>query len=265
MAEIKQAKFIDQTGQEKDAVFIGAEKAIYDDSGKRLDQKMEERKKASGLLATDTQGILGGAGTEVSLQAIIDKVAEKITNELVSNSSLAQTLANYVTKAMMSNVQVNDGNKVPTSALAYAMQQAITANANGITQLNNNMQVSYIPYTPVFSWSDGGANPTVQNMDVAYVVFSKICFVYARYNITDLGKSDRSNSFLSISFPKEIDPIAYNAAIISPYYQISNEYTPLGVRIENKIIYIVNGIGGDYSGPYIKTGYQGFSVFFMCK
>lgn len=130
---------------------------------------------------------------------------------------------------------------------------------------NNNMQVSYIPYTPVFSWSDGGANPTVQNMDVAYVVFSKICFVYARYNITDLGKSDRSNSFLSISLPKEIDPIAYNAAIISPYYQISNEYTPLGVRIENKIIYIVNGIGGDYSGPYIKTGYQGFSVFFMCK
>ena len=129
----------------------------------------------------------------------------------------------------------------------------------------SDMQVSYIPYTPVFSWSDGGANPTVQNMDVAYVVFSKICFVYARYNITDLGKSDRSKSFLSISLPKEIDPIAYNAAIISPYYQISNEYTPLGVRIENKIIYIVNGIGGDHSGPYIKTGYQGFSVFFMCE
>lgn len=130
---------------------------------------------------------------------------------------------------------------------------------------NNNLKVSYIPYIPVFSWSDGGANPTVQNMDVACVVFSKICFVYARYNITDLGKSDRSKSFLSISLPKEIEPIAYNAAIISSYYQISNEYTPLGVRIENKIIYIVNGIGGDYSGPHIKTGYQGFSVFFMCK
>lgn len=129
----------------------------------------------------------------------------------------------------------------------------------------SDLKVSYIPYIPVFSWSDGGANPTVQNMDVAYVVFSKICFVYARYNITDLGKSDRSKSFLSISLPKEIEPIAYNAAIISSYYQISNEYTPLGVRIENKIIYIVNGIGGDHSGPHIKTGYQGFSVFFMCK
>lgn len=149
--------------------------------------------------------------------------------------------------------------------LANGAADAIAALQSQLAQLNSDLKVSYIPYIPVFSWSDGGANPTVQNMDVAYVVFSKICFVYARYNITDLGKSDRSKSFLSISLPKEIEPIAYNAAIISSYYQISNEYTPLGVRIENKIIYIVNGIGGDHSGPHIKTGYQGFSVFFMCK
>lgn len=142
MAEIKQAKFIDQTGQEKDAVFIGAEKAIYDDSGKRLDQKLEEREKATGLLASDTQGILGSIGTEVSLQAIIDKLAEKIMRELVSNSSLTQTLANYMTTAMMSNVQINDQNKVPTSALAFAMNQAITQNKNAITQLNSE----HIPY-----------------------------------------------------------------------------------------------------------------------
>lgn len=221
--------------------------------------------KAASLLVTDTQGFVGDKNSETNVQLLIDAIADKMVKQLVSNSALTQQLANYVAKSMMSNIQVNDTDKVPTSALAYAMQQAITANANGITQLNNNLKVSYIPYIPVFSWSDGGANPTVQNMDVAYVVFSKICFVYARYNITDLGKSDRSKSFLSISLPKEIEPIAYNAAIISSYYQISNEYTPLGVRIENKIIYIVNGIGGDHSGPHIKTGYQGFSVFFMCK
>ena len=145
MAEIKQAKFIDQTGQEKDAVFIGAEKAIYDDSGKRLDQKLEEREKATGLLASDTQGILGSIGTEVSLQAIIDKVAEKIMRELVSNSSLTQTLANYMTTAMMSGEQINDGNKVPTSALAFAMNQAITQNKNAITQLNSERLSGTVP------------------------------------------------------------------------------------------------------------------------
>ena len=159
---------------------------------------------------------------------------------------------------IVNNCVSSDADKPLAAAQGKALQDQLT-------KLYSDMQVSYIPYTPVFSWSDGGANPTVQNMDVAYVVFSKICFVYARYNITDLGKSDRSKSFLSISLPKEIEPIAYNAAIISSYYQISNEYTPLGVRIENKIIYIVNGIGGDHSGPHIKTGYQGFSVFFMCK
>ena len=144
MAEIKQAKFIDQTGQEKDAVFVGAEKAIYDDSGKRLDQKLEEREKATGLLASDTQGILGNIGAEVSLQSIIDKVAEKIMRELVSNSSLTQTLANYMTTAMMSGEQIDDGNKVPTSALAFAMNQAITQNKNAITQLNSELEIKFL-------------------------------------------------------------------------------------------------------------------------
>lgn len=76
------------------------------------------------------------------MQTIIDKLAEKIMRELVSNSSLTQTLANYMTTAMMSGEQINDGNKVPTSALAFAMNQAITQNKNAITQLNSE----HIPY-----------------------------------------------------------------------------------------------------------------------
>lgn len=43
-----------------------------------------------------------------------------------------------IAKAMMSNVQVNDQNKVPTSALAYAMQQQITENEEAITGLNSD-------------------------------------------------------------------------------------------------------------------------------
>ncbi len=44
-----------------------------------------------------------------------------------------------IKKAMMSNVQINDQNKVPTSALAFAMNQAITQNKNAITQLNSEI------------------------------------------------------------------------------------------------------------------------------
>lgn len=96
--------------------------------------------KAASLLVTDTQGFVGDKNSETNVQLLIDAIADKMVKQLVSNSALTQQLANYVAKSMMSNIQVNDTDKVPTSALAYAMQQAITANANGITQLNNNFQ-----------------------------------------------------------------------------------------------------------------------------
>lgn len=47
-----------------------------------------------------------------------------------------------IAKALMSNVQVNDQSKIPTSALAYAMQQSITKNGQDIAQLNNNFQLT---------------------------------------------------------------------------------------------------------------------------
>lgn len=97
--------------------------------------------KAASLLVTDTQGFVGDKNSETNVQLLIDAIADKMVKQLVSNSALTQQLANYVAKSMMSNIQVNDTDKVPTSALAYAMQQAITANANGITQLNNNLEI----------------------------------------------------------------------------------------------------------------------------
>ena len=45
---------------------------------------------------------------------------------------------NYVLKSMISSQQINDSSKVPSSALAYLMQQAITENANDISVLNTN-------------------------------------------------------------------------------------------------------------------------------
>ena len=44
-----------------------------------------------------------------------------------------------IKKTMMSNVQVNDQNKVPTSALVYTMQQGITNNRDAVDQLNRDM------------------------------------------------------------------------------------------------------------------------------
>ena len=138
-AKIKQGRYIDGEGVQQDVVFIGAEKAIFDDEGNRLNEKLESRSKASGLTVEDTEGILGVPEANVNFQALVDAVASKIMNELVTDSALTSKLADYVTKTMLSNSQVNDQNMVPTSALAYAMNQAITENADAITQLNGKL------------------------------------------------------------------------------------------------------------------------------
>ena len=74
------------------------------------------------------------------MDELISAHADAIANKLMTNDAFNTVIADYVTKAMMSSVQVNDAAHVPTSSLAYAMQQAITANANAITQLNSDLK-----------------------------------------------------------------------------------------------------------------------------
>ena len=80
----------------------------------------------SSVTAVDTSGALGNAGETVSAQSLVDYLADAVMTKLVE-------------KANISNVQVNDQNKVPTSALAYAMQQQITENEEAITGLNSDL------------------------------------------------------------------------------------------------------------------------------
>ena len=77
----------------------------------------------SSVIADDKYGVMGTAGSEVSAQSLVDY----ITNEVINN---------LVKKSQISNVQVNDQNKVPSSALAYSMQQQIN-------DTNSNLGVKY--------------------------------------------------------------------------------------------------------------------------
>lgn len=78
-----------------------------------------------------------------AMDKLISDHADAIANKLMTNDAFNTAIADYVTKSMMSGVQVNDGDHVPTSALAYAMQQAITANANAITRLNSDIKIKF--------------------------------------------------------------------------------------------------------------------------
>ena len=81
--------------------------------------------KAINLPAVDTSGIVGTAGEESTAQALLDELASRVVSKLVTNDALTTKLADYMTKSMMSGTHVNDANHVPTSALAYSMNQAI--------------------------------------------------------------------------------------------------------------------------------------------
>lgn len=114
--------------------------------------------KAASLLITDNQELVvekqGEVAQETTTQALIDAIADKVANQLVTNTALTSQLANYVTKAMMSNVQANDQNKVPTSALAYAMSQDIAELNSDLESVSGLFQ--YTPFCGTFIY-DGEA------------------------------------------------------------------------------------------------------------
>ena len=101
--------------------------------------------KAINLPAVDTSGIVGTAGGESTTQALLDELASRVVSKLVTNDALTTKLADYMTKSMMSGTHVNDANHVPTSALAYSMNQAIeTLNSNTSFEFTASNEVSII-------------------------------------------------------------------------------------------------------------------------
>lgn len=106
----------------------------------------------SSVTAVDTSGALGNAGETVSAQSLVDYLADAVMTKLVE-------------KANISNVQVNDTSKVPSAALAYAMQQQITENEDAISVLNSDLNsrtavsdlntvVDSSPHTPLIVQCD---------------------------------------------------------------------------------------------------------------
>ncbi len=157
---------------------------------------------------------------------------------------------------IVNNCVSSDADKPLAAAQGKALQDQLT-------KLYSDLKVSYGSYVPVFSWSDDNSHPIVQDIETKYAIMSKICFVYTRYNITDMVKTDRRQCSLQVSLPEGVKSVTAIVPLISPYFQTSNEYSKLGARVAGDKVLIVDGIGGDYSGNLIKTGYQGFAVFFM--
>lgn len=115
-----------------------------------------------------------------AMDKLISDHADAIANKLMTNDAFNTAIADYVTKSMMSGVQVNDGDHVPTSALAYAMQQAITANANAITRLNS--EAFFVPV----SYFRDKINKTYSRIEV--FIFGKLVVIRLNVLVDDFDK-----------------------------------------------------------------------------
>lgn len=162
--------------------------------------------------------------------------------------------------------QLIDYDKLADSILNKITSKNYALDAGQMTllaALNKLNSEKVYAYTPSFSWSDGTVNPTVENITAYVTLYGKVCFIYARYNITNLG-SFNSNSYLRISLPNGISSIVSSTCLVSPY-QITGAVSKLGTRITGDYVLIVDEVGGNYSAKSIPKGYQGFSVFFIIK
>lgn len=95
------------------------------------------------VVAKDTYGVIGDVSGDVSAQNLVDYLTNEVVNNLLKKTSI-------------STVQTNSDNTVPSSSLAYAMQQEITKNKEDIATANSNLP--YIDTSKKIK--DGFANGT---------------------------------------------------------------------------------------------------------
>lgn len=81
------------------------------------------------VVAKDTYGVIGDVSGDVSAQNLVDYLTNEVVNNLLKKTSI-------------STVQTNSDNTVPSSSLAYAMQQEITKNKEDIATANSNLAIT---------------------------------------------------------------------------------------------------------------------------
>lgn len=83
---------------------------------------------AASVTTVDTQGLVVGGGKNTNAQALFNALALKVAQELVSNTKLAQQLADYVKKTDIVQTESTATNKVPSSAYLKQVKDDINSN-----------------------------------------------------------------------------------------------------------------------------------------
>lgn len=104
---------------------------------------------AASVTAVDTQGLVVGGGKNTNAQALFNALALKVAQELVSNTKLAQQLADYVKKTDIVQTESTATNKVPSSAYLKQVRADINSNLGNISDDINPLKSNYVSHINV--------------------------------------------------------------------------------------------------------------------
>ena len=91
------------------------------------------------VTAIDQQGIATEAGDEISAQLLINAIADRVANQLVSNDVLQDTLLDYVAKsAVTPSLNVTEDGKVLDAKAGKALNDALTPIIVSVTSSHTN-------------------------------------------------------------------------------------------------------------------------------
>lgn len=155
----------------------------------------------------------------------------KTENKLEETVAKANEIIDAL-KTLISTVQTNSDNTVPSSSLAYAMQQEITKNKEDIATANSNLEFKTGQATINSDWATGSAN---------YYAIGKQCVV---------------NAFITLKY----DTVVNNTLVISE----------LPTSAQEKVC-LFHGVGGygvfkviaDTGTITIDSGVKGNSIFYF--
>ena len=139
---------------------------------------------AASVTAVDTQGLVVGGGKNTNAQALFNALALKVAQELVSNTKLAQQLADYVKKTDIVQTESTATNKVPSSAYLKQVKADINSNLaknnakvtlNGVKNING--------FTAVYSdRTDRAFQLYYDNGEIASIAFNNTGIWYDFYD-----------------------------------------------------------------------------------
>lgn len=168
-----------------------------------------------------------------------------------------------IAKAMMSNQQVNDANKVPTSALAYLMSQNITKNANDISDINGNFKVINYEMPNTEITDDYIKNAILSTTSTgAYLIKiiqdNNVCAILQGHNVSENYRFYVAFSYYNIGYVNKIKTFKLRLEEWTIETYITN--TDLGGAVfktaSGNIVYGMNGIyvGRFNNGPIEDDG-----------